>query len=129
MTMTFTTQTQPVTVRPRVRTHPAPSTPASSINLLLAAVLGLVIIIAFVGFGGDAAANSPVQPVSPDAEIVDAIEVYVVRPGDTLWAIASEVARPGEDVRPIVDELKVLTGGSQLEIGQQIIIDHMTIRG
>lgn len=146
MTMTFTSSQQlhsqpahgqpahsqpaPSAVRPRVRTHPAPTrTSALSINLLLALALGAVIIVGFVVFGGNAAANSPVQPVSPDSEIADAIEVYVVQPGDTLWAIATEVARPGEDIRPIVDQLKERTGGSALDVGQRIIIDHTTIRG
>lgn len=137
MTMTMTTSAPPAAVRSRRQVHPptAPSqtgqssTSSVSINLLLAAVLGLAIIVTLVGFGGNAAANSPLVPVSADSEIVDAIEVYVVQPGDTLWAIASEVARPGEDIRPIVDQLKELTGGSQLEIGQRIVIDHTTIRG
>jgi nucleoid-associated protein YgaU len=31
--------------------------------------------------------------------------VYVVRPGDTLWAIASRVAGRGADPRPVVDAL------------------------
>ncbi len=100
------------------------------INLVVAAVLALAIIGALVGFGGDAAANGPVEPVSDQSQLVDdTIEVYIVQPGDTLWAIATEVARPGEDIRPIVDSLKALTGGAQLDIGQRIIIDHATIRG
>lgn len=139
MTMTFTSQPvarqpQPAAVRPRVRTHPAPqslgtASPAASINLILAGALGLAIIVAFVVFGSNAAADSPVAPVSADSEFVDAIEVYVVQPGDTLWGMASQIARPGEDVRPIVDELKELTGGSRLDVGQRIVIDHTTIRG
>jgi nucleoid-associated protein YgaU len=31
--------------------------------------------------------------------------VYVVRPGDTLWGIASRVAGRGADPRPVVDAL------------------------
>ena len=31
--------------------------------------------------------------------------VYVVRPGDTLWGIASLVAGRGADPRPVVDAL------------------------
>jgi Tfp pilus assembly protein FimV len=30
---------------------------------------------------------------------------YVVRPGDTLWAIAVRLVGPGEDPRPVVDGL------------------------
>lgn len=137
MTMTLTpnnnisrTQVGPRT-QAEATTAVAPSgSGMPSINLVLAAALALTIVFAFViGFGGDAAANGPLQPVSADSQVVDTIEVYVVQPGDTLWAIASEVARPGEDVRPIVDSLKDITGGSSLDVGQRIIIDHTTIRG
>ena len=105
------------------------TTSRPSINVLIAAALAFVIVAAFVGFGGDAAANGPLEPVSPDSEVIDAIEIYVVQPGDTLWAIAGQVARPGEDIRPIVDELKTLTGDARLDVGQRIVIDHATIRG
>jgi hypothetical protein len=33
------------------------------------------------------------------------VRVYVVKPGDTLWGIASRVAGPGSDPRPVVDAL------------------------
>jgi len=107
---------------------PAETAPPLSLNVLMAFATALLIIIGFVGLGGDAAANSPAKPVSADSEMVDAIEVYVVKRGDTLWAIASEVARPGEDIRPIVDHLKEISGGPALEIGQRIVIDHAMIR-
>ncbi|MGY1745649.1 LysM peptidoglycan-binding domain-containing protein [Blastococcus sp. SYSU D00695] len=32
----------------------------------------------------------------------------VVRPGDTVWSIAAEVAGPGEDVRAVVDAIEEL---------------------
>jgi LysM repeat protein len=32
-------------------------------------------------------------------------QTYVVRPGDTLWAIASRLAGPEADPRPLVDRL------------------------
>ena len=103
---------------------------APSINMLAASALALTIVLVLIGFGGDAAANGPLEPVSGDSELIDdVIEVYVVEPGDTLWAIASEIARPGEDIRPIVDALTDQTGGASLDIGQRIIIDYTTIRG
>jgi nucleoid-associated protein YgaU len=33
------------------------------------------------------------------------VHVYVVEPGDTLWAIATREAGPGADPRPVVDRL------------------------
>lgn len=123
--MTMTHELQPNTHRSSRNTD----ADGPAINLMVAALLALAIIAALVGFGGDAAANGPLEPVSERSELVaDTIEIYIVQPGDTLWAIATEVARPGEDIRPIVDSLKDLTGGAQLDIGQRIIIDHATIR-
>lgn len=81
-----------------------------------------IVLIAVIGFGSDAAATSV------DTEPVDAIEVYIVQPGDTLWEIASEMAQPGEDVRQLVDELQVIAGGSQLDVGQRLVIDHKMLR-
>ena len=84
-----------------------------------------------IAFGGDVAASSEAvtfEATDLDAAGSDAIEVYVVQSGDTLWDIASSIAMPGEDVRPLVDELRVLAGGSSLEIGQRLIIDHTMIR-
>jgi len=100
----------------------------TSINLILAALLGVAIVAAFVGFGGDAAANGPLQPASAQSSVVDTIEIYVVQPGDTLWSIATEVSVDGEDIRPLVDHLKAVAGGSSLDVGQRIVIDHATIR-
>ena len=99
-----------------------------SINTISAAVLAALIVAAFVGFGGDAAANGPLEPASEHSRVVDAIEVYVVQPGDTLWSIATAVSFEGEDIRPLVDHLKSVAGGSALDVGQRIIIDHATMR-
>lgn len=119
MTMTATHDFTPTT---RSNTSPL------SINVLLAALLGAAIVMAFVGFGGDAAANGPLRPASSESSVVDTIEIYVVQPGDTLWSIATEVSVEGEDIRPIVDHLKSVAGGASLDVGQRIIIDHATMR-
>jgi hypothetical protein len=46
---------------------------------------------------------------------------WVVRPGDTLWSIASAV-EPRSDVRPLVDQLAKETGGRPLYPGQVIAV-------
>lgn len=37
--------------------------------------------------------------------------VHVVRPGDTLWSIASRVAGPEADPRPVLDAIARANGG------------------
>lgn len=95
-------------------------------RLLLAAVAvaGVVGLNALLG-----SAEAPVVPASPAvaeplaAEPV-AVPVHVVQPGETLWSIAAQVA-PGEDLRPVVDELARRAGGVSLQPGQRIAIDGL----
>jgi hypothetical protein len=46
---------------------------------------------------------------------------WVVRPGDTLWGIATAL-EPGRDVRPLVDRLEAELGTAALEPGQAVRI-------
>jgi hypothetical protein len=46
---------------------------------------------------------------------------WVVRPGDTLWGIATAV-EPGRDVRPLVDRLESELGNATLEPGEAVRI-------
>ncbi len=52
------------------------------------------------------------------------VERYVVAPGDTLWGIASGVARPGADLREVVREIEMMNGMSSATLiaGQQILL-------
>lgn len=61
-------------------------------------------------------AAAPAAPADP--------EVYVVRPGDTVWSIASSL-QPEGDVRPLVDQLTERAGGSGLQAGQRIALDGL----
>ena len=47
---------------------------------------------------------------------------YVVRPGDTLWTIAAEIA-PDDDPRAVVDALREANGGAELQVGQRLDLD------
>jgi hypothetical protein len=97
------------------------------INGLIALALGIAIVVLLVGFGGGAAASGPLEPASEQSVVVDAIEVYIVQPGDTLWDIAARITPEGGDHRATVDHLSEVAGGASLEIGQRIVIDHAAI--
>lgn len=75
--------------------------------LLLALVVG-------VALGG-------VSSASEEAGAQQATEVVVVNEGDTLWAIAAEVADEGE-VREMVSEIRELNNldSSVVNLGQEI---------
>tara|TARA_B100002003_G_scaffold53367_1_gene48652 strand:+ start:4281 stop:4685 length:405 start_codon:yes stop_codon:yes gene_type:complete len=61
------------------------------------------------GVPGGAPAGAAGEPV-----------VYVVQPGDTLWAIAERLTPAGIDVRHTVDRLTIAAGGALLQPGQRI---------
>lgn len=61
-------------------------------------------------------ARTPAPPITE--------EVYVVQPGDTLWSIAERLA-PGADPRPIVAELREITGGVALDVGDRVPVHEL----
>ena len=128
---TITAPTPRSTPRPPVRANPRPvarsaarpaphavlePTPSVGrrrvVGVACAAVVALTAIA--IGFGvGHASAESDGVP-APRA-------VYVVQPGDTLWAIAGKVA-PGINPARAVDALRSAAGGSALTPGQRIAL-------
>jgi Tfp pilus assembly protein FimV len=57
------------------------------------------------------------RPQSP------AVRTYVVRPGDTLWGIASRLAGPEADPRPVVDALAAANRvDGQLAVGARLVL-------
>jgi LysM repeat protein len=63
--------------------------------------------------------SSPTSADAASAAGVAAPATYVVRPGDTLWSIAAEVA-PDLDVRIAVDRLVALNGPAPIVVGQEL---------
>jgi hypothetical protein len=112
---------------PTTSTTTKQSAPSLGINGVIALVLALAIIVLLVGLGGGAAASGPLEPASVDSAVVDAIEIYIVQPGDTLWDIAARITPEGGDHRATIEHLSQVAGGANLEIGQRIIIDHAAI--
>ena len=63
-------------------------------------------------------AVGPSQPVFAPS---DGPTVHFVGPGDTVWSIARQY-QPNGDVRPFVDRLINLNGGTDIVVGQQLIL-------
>ncbi|WP_425954335.1 LysM peptidoglycan-binding domain-containing protein [Xylanimonas sp. McL0601] len=79
-------------------------------------VLALLVALPLLGLGGRAIASAPGRPVE--------VTVHTVAPGETLWAFAREISRPGQDVRDVVAELRDLNElrTVALRVGQTILI-------
>jgi Tfp pilus assembly protein FimV len=81
------------------------------------AVLALGVVVV-AGQAGAALGSSPLTAPGrrPTASSVGTI---VVQPGDTLWAIAERLA-PGQDPRPVVDQLAAVYGAGPLVPGETL---------
>jgi hypothetical protein len=76
--------------------------------------LALVLVMAQAGaaLGGSSLAAPERRPASDRA-------TTVVRPGDSLWSVATRLA-PGEDPRPVVDALEQARRGAPLTPGERV---------
>jgi hypothetical protein len=119
-------------VFPSVRRHaPRGATPrvprvsrATYLRRRLAAVglaLGLVVVTAEAGaaLGGSPLAAPERHPTAA-VQASPTVQPVVVRPGDSLWTIAERLA-PGEDPRPVVDEVQAARHGAPLVAGETIL--------
>jgi hypothetical protein len=81
--------------------------------------LGAVVV---AGQAGAALGGSPLTASGRGPTAVSA-RTIVVQPGDTLWGIAHRLA-PGDDPRPIVDQLVAEHGDAPLVPGETIHWSH-----
>ena len=100
--------------RPRVTR--SPGAPAFWRRRLMAAALGLGIVLA-AAHAGTALGGSTTSTPERRPHVVD----VVVRPGDTLWTIAQRVA-PDSDPRQVVDDLAAERGTADVRAGDTIRI-------
>ncbi len=72
---------------------------------------------------GPAAASPPAPGDAVPVVVSDTsdITVHIVAPGDTLWSIARRYAPEG-DVRRAVDQLARINGGTDLVVGDRLVI-------
>ncbi len=90
--------------------------------VLIVIVAVAVATQAWVG-GSHAAPEAPRAGSRTAAASTEAARpgAYVVRQGDTLWAIARRL-RPDGDVRPVVDRLAAQRRGVPLRVGERIAL-------
>ena len=99
---------------PRVR-RTSPTVHRRRRIVLAALALGAVVV---AGQAGAALGGSPLGAPGRSPTLVSS-RTIVVRPGDTLWAIAERLD-PGADPRPVVDELVALNGSAPLQPGETL---------
>jgi hypothetical protein len=71
--------------------------------------------------GGGRTGSDPLNAPGAGRTATAAAHVWVVQPGDTLWAIARRL-EPNGDVRPLVDALSREVHGRPLQVGQRIAV-------
>ena len=98
-----------------------PARRPASLHLTRRGRLVLALVALLVVVGGSLVATRAVAQAPASAPEV---QRYVVAPGDTLWQIASGVARPGEDLRDTVRRIEVLNNmpSPALTAGEQILL-------
>jgi len=82
----------------------------------LAALAGV-----WAGAGAMSASHAPRLDVLPGSVKAPGGYLYVVRPGDTLWSIASRL-EPGGDPRALVAQLEVQVPGGSLVPGRRLVL-------
>ena len=84
---------------------------------VVAVLLGMVLVLVMAQAGAALGSSTLTAPERRPASAH--VTTITVRPGDSLWSIAQRLA-PGEDPRPIVDELEQARHGAPLQPGEKI---------
>jgi hypothetical protein len=93
--------------------------------VVIAVALVLVMARAGAALGGSTTPAAPERHPAQSSAVSDrdnAARSTVVRPGDSLWAVAQRLA-PGDDPRPVVDALSEARHGTMLTPGETISWD------
>ena len=100
--------------------RPAPGSRGLRRLLPGAATLAVLVSIWF-GAGALSSLHRPAMTVPAAAVRAHGGYLYVARPGDTLWSIASKL-QPGGDPRPLVAELEQQLHGGELVVGDRLTL-------
>ncbi len=111
-------ETRPTLPRPRLVVVPPPAVIRRR-RVVVAGVLLVVFVVALLAAGRVAAVLGGDSASVPEHR--SGAASYVVQPGDTLWGIAHSL-QPDGDVRALVRALTRVNGGSQLTVGQQLVV-------
>ncbi len=90
-------------------------------RLLPGAATLAVLVSVWFGAGALSALHRPPLMVPTAAVRIPGGYLYVARPGDTLWSIASQI-QPGGDPRPLVAELEQQLHGAELAVGDRLTL-------
>ncbi|MGO9405890.1 MAG: hypothetical protein ACLP1E_03190 [Acidimicrobiales bacterium] len=90
-------------------------------RLLPGAATLAVLASVWFGTGALSSLHRPALTVPAAAVKVHGGYLYIARPGDTLWSIASGL-QPGGDPRPLVAELEQQLHGAQLVAGDRLTL-------
>ena len=108
--------------RPQLRSVAAPPSrrrPSPAVirrRRLVAATLLVLLAAGGVRMGERWLGATAAAGVAPPAPVV-----LVAQPGDSYWALASQIS-PGGDIRSTVDSLVRANGGRELRVGDRILL-------
>lgn len=90
------------------------------VGVLIGLAMAAVAVAIWLAVAGQAQASSQVGPRVPAGNSVSRV---VVRPGETLWAIAAQ-ADPAADPRTVIPEIIDLNSlsGTSLQVGQVLLV-------
>jgi hypothetical protein len=115
---------RPAATRSRVSFDAAaPSVVYRRRRVLAATVLAAVMVVSFTG-GRAVLADRSAGVTSSSSAVVPADQmpaVYLVQPGDTMWAIAERFAGR-VSIGAYVDALIAANGGASIQAGQQLVL-------
>jgi hypothetical protein len=86
---------------------------------VVVAVLVVVLVLVMAQAGAALGGSTPASPERRPAAADTSARSTVVRPGDSLWSVASRLA-PGTDPRPVVDSLAAARHGTVVTPGETI---------